>query len=198
MKNNILQRGIIMKCVIGLGNPGRKYEKTRHNVGFFVIDELIERHHLDFTKSKFKCDYAMEDIGGEKVLFIKPQTFMNLSGEGVRPLLDFYKIAVEDIVVIYDDLDLPTGKIRLREKGGHGGHNGIRSLIEHLGTKEFKRIRIGVGRPTNNTPVVKYVLQPFLKEEAADVDLAVQLAADAADMWFKEKFVDVMNQFNQK
>lgn|SRR5699024_1148136 len=187
-----------MKCVIGLGNPGRKYEKTRHNVGFFVIDELIDRHNLDFSKSKFKCDYAIEHIGTEKVLFIKPQTFMNLSGEGVRPLLDFYKVAVEDIVVTYDDLDLPTGKIRLREKGGHGGHNGIRSLIEHLGTKEFKRIRIGVGRPTNNTPVVKYVLQPFQKEEEADVDLAVQLAADASETWFTKSFVEVMNQFNNK
>src|SRR5699024_12702545 len=99
-----------MKCIIGLGNPGKKYNKTRHNVGFFVVDELIDRFNLDCNKTKFNCAYALDFLGAEKVLFVKPQTFMNLSGEGVRPLLDFYKVDVEDIVVVYDDLDLPTGK----------------------------------------------------------------------------------------
>src|SRR5690625_1604391 len=171
-----------MKCIIGLGNPGAKYEKTRHNIGFIVIDELIGRFNLNFTKTKFKCTYDVEFVGQEKVLFVKPQTFMNLSGEGVRPLLDFYKVKPEDVLVIYDDLDLPTGKIRLREKGGHGGHNGIRSLIDHLGTKEFKRLRIGIGRPTNNTPIVNYVLQPFSKAEMEEVNFAVAQSADACEM----------------
>lgn len=186
-----------MKCMIGLGNPGKKYNKTRHNVGFFVVDELIDRFNLDCNKTKFNCAYALDFVGSEKVLFVKPQTFMNLSGEGVRPLLDFYKVDVEDIVVVYDDLDLPTGKIRLREKGGHGGHNGIRSLIDHLGTKNFKRIRIGVGRPTNHTPIVNYVLQPFAKEEEEDVQLAVKLSADAFETFLQSSFNDAMNQFNQ-
>lgn len=182
-----------MKCIIGLGNPGKKYEKTRHNIGFMVIDELIKRFGMDFNKSKFKCDYDIQ----EKVLFIKPQTFMNLSGEGVRPLLDFYKINVEDVFVIYDDLDLPIGKIRLREKGGHGGHNGIKSLIEHLGTKNFKRLRIGIGRPTNATPIVNYVLQPFAKQELEDVAYTIVQAADACEMWLEKPFNEVMNVYNK-
>ena len=187
-----------MKCVIGLGNPGKKYEKTRHNIGFLVVDELAKRNHIQLSKNKFKCDYDMTMLQQEKVLFVQPQTFMNLSGEGIRPLLDFYKIAVEDIIVIYDDLDLPTGKIRLREKGGHGGHNGIRSLIQHLGTKDFKRIRVGIGRPTTAQPIVDYVLQSFAKSEMDDVNHAIMIAADASEKWIETSFNDAMNQFNQK
>src|SRR5699024_5831235 len=163
-----------MKCVIGLGNPGKKYEKTRHNIGFMAIDELAKRHHEKLTQHKFKCDFATTNIGDEKVLFVKPQTFMNLSGEGVRPLVDYFKIATEDIAVIYDDLDLPAGRSRLREKGGHGGHNGIRSLIDHLDTKSFKRIRLGIGRPEGQMAVVDYVLQQFQNTEIADVNEAIQ------------------------
>src|SRR5690625_2839236 len=109
-----------MKCVIGLGNPGKKYEKTRHNIGFLAIDELAKRTNISLNHHKFTCDFETAYINGEKALLIKPQTFMNLSGEGVRPLLDYFHIRTEDIAVIYDDLDLPTGNIRLREKGGHG------------------------------------------------------------------------------
>src|SRR5699024_4978801 len=113
-----------MKCIIGLGNPGKKYEATRHNIGFMVIDELAKRHNFTMKQGKFKNDYAIEFINGEKVLFVKPQSFMNLSGESVKPLLDYYNIELEDVIVLYDDLDLPAGKIRLRQQGGHGGHNG--------------------------------------------------------------------------
>jgi|SRR5699024_5592537 len=187
-----------MKCIIGLGNPGKKYKETRHNIGFLVIDELVNRQQLSLSKSKFKCQYEMSNLQQEKVIFVQPQTFMNLSGEGVRPLLDYYNIDIEDIVVIYDDLDLPVGKIRLREKGGHGGHNGIRSLIEHLGTKEFKRIRVGVGRPANAQPIVSYVLKPFAKEETDDVNHAIMVSADAAETWVEKSFNEAMNQFNQK
>lgn len=186
-----------MKCIVGLGNPGTKYEDTRHNIGFTVVDELIKRHDITFNKSKFKCAYDIHTIGQEKVLIVKPQTYMNLSGEGLRPLLDFYKVNVEDVLVVFDDLDLPVGKLRLREKGGHGGHNGIRSLIEYLGTKEFKRLRIGIGRPEGRTPVVKHVLQPFAKSEVEDVVHTVTQAADACDEWLEKSFNEVMNTFNQ-
>ncbi len=185
-----------MKVIIGLGNPGRKYERTRHNAGFFVTEELSRRYKVKLDKTKFKANYAIEHIGGEKVLIVEPQTYMNLSGEAVRPLLDFYQIDVDDILVVYDDLDLPVGKIRLRQKGGHGGHNGIRSLIDHLGTQEFKRIRLGIGRPETAQPIVDYVLRPFDREQEADLQLAVLEAADAAEAWFKSDFIEVMNKYN--
>ncbi len=186
-----------MKCIIGLGNPGKKYEKTRHNIGFMVIEELENRLSFGLNKHKFKCDYEIETFNGEKILFVRPQTFMNLSGEGVKPLLDYYKVEVDHVLVIYDDLDLPVGKIRLRQKGGHGGHNGIRSLIDHLGTKDFKRLRIGIGRPTDRTPVVNYVLQPFSQAERTDVEKAIQKAADACEAWFTKPFDEVINNFNR-
>jgi len=185
-----------MKCIIGLGNPGKKYEKTRHNIGFMAMDELAKRHGFDFDKSKFDCVYHLGFIEQEKTLFVKPQTFMNLSGEGVRPLLDFYKVDPEQTLVIYDDLDLPPGKIRLRGKGGHGGHNGIRSLIDHLGTREFKRVRLGIGRPEDATSVVNYVLQPFSKREIENIESAIQRTADACEMWMQESFDKTMNEFN--
>ncbi|TMN22328.1 aminoacyl-tRNA hydrolase [Lentibacillus cibarius] len=185
-----------MKCIAGLGNPGKKYDKTRHNVGFMVIDELLRRHDWKEKKDKFSGKSVVEIVNGEKIILLKPQTYMNLSGESVRPLTDFYHIGVEDVMVIYDDLDLPAGKIRLRQKGGHGGHNGIRSIIDHLGTKEFKRLRIGIGRPENATPVVDYVLRPFSKDEKMDVDKSISLAADACEAWMQRPFPEVMNEFN--
>ncbi|WP_099158896.1 aminoacyl-tRNA hydrolase [Virgibacillus ndiopensis] len=185
-----------MKCIVGLGNPGKKYQNTRHNIGFMVIDELLNRFHWDLSKTKFNGKFAMEHVAGEKVILLQPQTYMNLSGEAIRPLMDFYNIDMEDVLVIYDDLDLPTGKIRLREKGGHGGHNGIRSMIDHLGTKEFKRIRIGIGRPISPIPVVDYVLGSFPKEEHEDVLSSIKKSADACEAWFNRDFIDVMNDFN--
>jgi len=187
-----------MKLIVGLGNPGKKYEKTRHNIGFLVIDELASRHGFTLDRTKFKGDYAVEHISGEKVIFLKPQTYMNLSGNAVRPLMDYYGAAPEDVLVIYDDLDLPTGKIRLRAKGGHGGHNGMRSLIEHLGTKEFNRIRFGVGRPQNAQPVVDYVLNDFAKSEQETVQESIRTSADACDEWIGGKaYLEVMNEYNR-
>lgn len=185
-----------MKCFIGLGNPGKKYEGTRHNIGFMVIDELARRHQFTLDKSKFKNDYAIQFIQGEKAMFVKPKSFMNLSGEAVRPLIDYYNIELENIIVLYDDLDLPTGKIRLRKQGGHGGHNGIRSLITHLGTKQFKRIRLGIGRPTDSRPIVDYVLQPFSKEQKHQIDDSITLSADACEDWINSSFTDIMNRYN--
>ncbi|AUJ24458.1 aminoacyl-tRNA hydrolase [Virgibacillus dokdonensis] len=186
-----------MKCIIGLGNPGKKYHQTRHNIGFMVIDELLQRHQLTLDKSKFKADYTMVQMGQEKVMFVKPQTFMNLSGDAIRPIIDYYNIDLSNILIIFDDLDLPVGKIRLRQKGGHGGHNGIRSIIDHVGTKDFKRIRIGIGRPDVSQSIIHYVLQRFPKHETSEVKLSVQKAADACDAWIERPFPEVMNEYNQ-
>lgn len=185
-----------MKCIIGLGNPGRKYATTRHNIGFMVIDELLHRHQWQLNHEKFNGAYALEHYDGEKVLLLKPQTFMNLSGESIRPLLEYYQIDIEDILVIYDDLDLATGRIRLRQKGGHGGHNGVRSTIDHLGTKAFNRLRIGIGRPEGPMKVVDYVLGNFSKDQHEDVITSVKNAADACEAFLKKPFTDVMNTFN--
>lgn len=187
-----------MKCIVGLGNPGKKYKNTRHNIGFMVIDELLQRHNWELGKTKFNGKYALEHAYGDKVILLQPQTYMNLSGESIRPLMDYYHINVEDVLVIYDDLDLPTGKIRLRQKGGHGGHNGIRSAIDHLGTKEFKRIRIGVGRPADASPIVDYVLRSFSKEQQEDVVKSIRKSADACEAWLEQPFNEVMNTFNQE
>lgn len=186
-----------MKCIVGLGNPGRKYKKTRHNVGFMVIDELLDRHNWKLDQAKFQGVYSLEHYQGEKVILLQPQTFMNLSGESIKALVDFYQINLEDILVIYDDLDLPTGKIRLRQKGGHGGHNGVRSTIDHLGTKSFNRLRIGIGRPLGSIPVIDYVLGKFAKEQREDVIISIKDAADACESWFKKPFNEVMNDFNK-
>lgn len=187
-----------MKVIIGLGNPGKKYEKTRHNIGFMAIDRLAEQLMIRLTETKFKSIYGSGIVNGEKVFLIKPQTFMNLSGESVRPFLEYFKLTPDDILVLYDDLDLPTGHIRLREKGGHGGHNGIRSLIQHLGTKEFKKIRLGIGRPTTPIPIVDYVLQDFSKAESKLIEDLIYRSADACEAWLHKPFIDVMNIYNKK
>lgn len=187
-----------MKCIVGLGNPGNKYEKTRHNVGFMVIDELVKRHHWQLNKKKFKGIYALESLAGEKVLLLKPQTYMNLSGESISAIMKYYQIELEDLLVIYDDLDLPAGKIRLRTKGGHGGHNGVRNTIDHLGTKDFKRIRIGIGRPETNIPIMDYVLGNFSKEEEVAVKGSIEKSADACEAWIRgTDFLEVMNEYNR-
>lgn len=187
-----------MRLIVGLGNPGKKYEETRHNAGFMVIDELLNRYQLELNKKKFKGSYAMEIIEGEKAILLKPETYMNLSGESLRPLMDYYQIEKEDILVIFDDLDLPAGKIRLRQKGGHGGHNGMRSIIDQLGTKDFNRIRVGIGRPDGPMPVVDYVLGRFSKEEQEKVQTSIEDAADACGDWLKgTAFQQVMNEYNQ-
>ena len=153
-----------MKLIVGLGNPGTKYMATKHNIGFITIDELVHRENVTFNKHQCEADLAEVFVGTEKVLLAKPQTFMNESGRSVRPLMDYFKLDLEDLLVIYDDLDLPVGQLRLREKGGPGGHNGIKSLIQHLGTNQFNRIRVGIDRPRKGQDVISHVLGPFTKE----------------------------------
>ncbi|MBC6316341.1 aminoacyl-tRNA hydrolase [Listeria grandensis] len=184
-----------MKMIVGLGNPGKKYERTRHNVGFMVVDELSFRYQTPWKKSKFNGMTSSIVVNGEKMLLVKPLTFMNLSGECVRPLMDYYDMSVDDVMIIYDDLDLPTGKIRLRQKGSAGGHNGMKSLIQHLKTQEFNRIRVGVDRPANGD-IINYVLGDFPKAEQADIIDAIKKSADAVEAWSNKGFAEVMNQFN--
>jgi peptidyl-tRNA hydrolase, PTH1 family len=185
-----------MKCIVGLGNPGKKYEQTRHNVGFMVIDELLNRNNWSLKKNKFRSKYTVEHIGGEKVLLIKPETYMNLSGEAISAFKEFFELDLQDIVVIYDDLDLPPGKIRLRQKGGHGGHNGIRNTIDQLQDKAFNRIRIGIGRSETPMAVSDYVLGKFSDEHRPKIDESVKLAAEACEMWLEKPFLEVMNKYN--
>lgn len=186
-----------MKLIVGLGNPGKQYEKTRHNIGFEVIDELSDKLAIPLNQSKFKGLYGMGFHKGVKVVLLKPLTYMNLSGESIRAVMDYYQIELEDLTVIYDDLDLPVGKIRLRQKGSAGGHNGIKSTIAHLGTQEFNRIRIGIDRPKNGMKVPDYVLGRFLEEELTFTKEAVTKSTNACEAWLEKPFLQVMNEFNQ-
>ncbi|MGX6980111.1 aminoacyl-tRNA hydrolase [Vagococcus elongatus] len=188
-----------MKLIVGLGNPGRKYMVTKHNIGFITVDELSFRQKTKWKKHQFEADISEFFYEGEKILLVKPQTFMNESGRSIRPLMDYYQLTLEDLLVIYDDMDLPIGKIRLRQKGGAGGHNGIKSLIQHLGTQKFNRIRVGVNRPFPGQDVVSHVLSPFPKETHEEMLLSVKTAADACEDWIKENdFVKTMSRFNGK
>ncbi len=186
-----------MKMIVGLGNPGREYAFTRHNIGFEVVDALAEAFSIPLTKTKFQGVFGKGTIDGEEVLLLKPLTYMNLSGESVSPLLQYFKIDPEDLMVVYDDLDLPTGKLRLRMKGSAGGHNGIKSILYHLQTEEFKRLRIGIGRPEGRQPVVDYVLKKFSKEQELEVQEAIDTAIKACKSWMKQPFEQVMNQYNR-
>jgi len=186
-----------MKLIVGLGNPGKQFDHTRHNIGFDVIDKLSEQLNIPLSQAKFKGLFGAGIVKGEKVILLKPLTYMNLSGESIGAVMDYYDIEIDDLLVIYDDLDLPTGKIRLRQKGSAGGHNGIKSTIAHTGTQEFKRIRVGISRPQNRMPITDYVLGKFSKEEQEEMDQAINKACDACEAWVEMPFLQVMNQYNQ-
>lgn len=185
-----------MKIIVGLGNPGSQYEATRHNIGFHVIDELSKRLNTPLNQSKFKGMYGITHVGPEKIMLLKPLTYMNLSGECLIPMMDYFNVEDDEIIVIYDDLDLQAGKLRLRQKGSAGGHNGIKSIIQHLGSQEFNRIRIGIDRPKNGMKVPDYVLSKFTPDELPDIETAVKNSADACEEWFSKSFLEVMNKFN--
>lgn len=187
----------MMKLIIGLGNPGKQYEHTRHNIGFECIDALAKKWDTSLNQTKFNGMYTSIIRPEGKVILLKPLTFMNLSGECVRPLMDYFDIDIEDIIVIYDDLDLETGKLRLRQKGSAGGHNGIKSLIHHLGTQEFNRIRVGISRPPQGMKVADYVLAKFSKEDDPIIEDAIDKTVAAVEASLSKKFLDVMTEFNQ-
>ncbi|WP_146139957.1 aminoacyl-tRNA hydrolase [Salsuginibacillus halophilus] len=188
-----------MKIIAGLGNPGPKYERTRHNVGFDAVDVLADRLKVNLKEDKKSKAWIAEYRNGtEKIVLMQPTTMMNLSGEAVRPMMDYYNVAAEDVLIMYDDLDLTPGRIRLRQSGGHGGHNGMKSLIKHMNTQKFNRIRIGVGRPANGEAVTSHVLGTFAPKERVLVDEAVQEAAAACEAWLENSFPEVMNLYNKK
>jgi PTH1 family peptidyl-tRNA hydrolase len=182
--------------IVGLGNPGKQYASTRHNVGWMVLDELARRHNLSFDKTEKKALTASGFIGGRKVLLARPQTYMNLSGEAVRGLLDFYKIDLPNLLVISDDLDIPLGTLRLRQSGSAGGQGGLKNVIQHLGTNEFNRVRFGIGRPPGKMNPKDYVLQEFKGDEAILAREVVDQAANAVEVWLQEGIHAAMTQFN--
>lgn len=187
-----------MKLIVGLGNIGKEYENTRHNIGFMVVDELARRWQVSFGKEDRNA-YCAEYRAPEKILLLKPTTYMNLSGIAVGNYANFYHVAPEDIAVIQDDLDMPVGQLRIRRKGSAGGHNGIKSVAEHLGTNEFPRFKIGIGHPArNNKAVVNHVLHGFQGQDKELIAQAVNEMATALERWLKEDLDLVMQAYNKK
>ena len=186
------------KLIVGLGNPGDKYFETKHNVGFMLVDKMCKELNLKFTADKiFQADIASTFLNGEKVYFVKPTTFMNESGKAVHALLTYYGLDIDDLLVIYDDLDMEVGKIRLRTKGSAGGHNGIKSIIKHIGTQEFKRVKIGIGRPKNNLSVIHHVLGIFDEEDYIIILNTLEKVDSAVNYYLQtENFEQTMQQYN--
>ena len=188
-----------MKIFVGLGNPTPEYAATKHNVGFMLADMLADKLSADTWREKFNALVAESFYNGEKILIVKPQTFMNLSGEAVAPIMNFYKLDVENLTVAHDDMDLPLGTIRLRPKGSGGGHHGVESIIQHLGGKQnFPRVRIGVGRPPKNWTVNSHVLSPFTQDDADKISDALTELVPAVLCIFSEGINNAMNKFNPK
>jgi PTH1 family peptidyl-tRNA hydrolase len=183
--------------IVGLGNPGKEYEKTRHNAGFIAVDKIIEKFGATNKKVKNKAEICDCKIGGSTVLIVKPQTYMNLSGEAVGPLSKYFKVGAENVFVIFDDISLPVGNIRLRKKGSAGGHNGIKSLIAHLGTENFPRLKIGVGaKPHPDADLKNHVLGGIPKEEIPNYEKALDNTVSAIEEMLKNGIDSAMNKFN--
>lgn len=188
-----------MFIIAGLGNPGKQYENTRHNVGFDAIDTLVDEYNILSSGKQHKAMYGKGVIEGQKVILAKPLTFMNLSGESIRALVDYYKVDPEtELLVIFDDISLEPGQIRIRKKGSAGGHNGIKSIISHLGTQNFQRIKIGVGEKPKNWDLADYVLGTFKKEDRKAVDEALERTCRAVAMIVRGDIDEAMNEYNRK
>jgi len=199
-----------MKVIVGLGNPGPQYAETRHNIGFLLVDLLAEVYKFQF-RAKFQGLWSEGNVEGERLLLLKPQTFMNLSGRSVREITNFYKISGEDLLIVHDDLDLSLGKIRLRDQGSAGGHNGIKSILAELGTEKFWRLKLGVGRPpTRNsildirhsnheprTTIIDHVLSPFAEDETTQLDEVLGRAEKATNLWIKGETDRAMNLYHR-
>jgi peptidyl-tRNA hydrolase, PTH1 family len=184
-----------MKVIVGLGNPGSKYHGTRHNVGFAVVDLLAAGGGAGRFQSRFQAQVAELHEGGEKLLLVKPETFMNLSGRAVRQVVDFYQVPLTDLLVVCDDINLPLGKLRFRARGTHGGHNGLRDIQQHLGTTEYARLRIGVDAPPEDG-AIDHVLGRFRPSERPVIEDAIRLAAQGVVVWVAQGIEACMNQYN--
>ena len=188
-----------MYIIAGLGNPGKEYENTRHNIGFDVIDRLAEEENIAVMESKHKALIGKGYVAGQKVILAKPQTFMNLSGESIREIVDYYKVDdTSELIVISDDISLDVGQIRIRKKGSAGGHNGIKNIIANLGTDRFMRVKVGVGEKPKNWDLADYVLSPFTKDERPLVNLAIEHAAKAIEQMLNGDVDAAMNEYNRK
>ncbi|HEO3578725.1 TPA: aminoacyl-tRNA hydrolase [Streptococcus agalactiae] len=188
----------MVKMIVGLGNPGSKYNDTKHNIGFMAVDRIVKNLDVNFTEDKnFKAEIGSDFINGEKIYFIKPTTFMNNSGIAVKALLTYYNISIKDMIIIYDDLDMEVGKIRFRQKGSAGGHNGINSIIAHLGTQEFDRIKVGIGRPNGRMTVINHVLGKFDKNDEIMISNTLDKVDNAVNYYLQTNdFQKTMQKYN--
>jgi peptidyl-tRNA hydrolase, PTH1 family len=186
-----------MRLVAGLGNPGREYSRNRHNIGFMVVDELSHRHRVEAFRGKYGGEVAQGEIAGQRIVLLKPMEYMNLSGRAVQRAAAFYQIEPADLVVVHDEIDLELGRMKLKVGGGHAGHNGIRSIIQELGTPEFTRVRLGVGRPAGQKGnVANYVLGDFGKAEQTEAEILIKEAADAVEDILTKGTLLAMNRWN--
>lgn len=181
-----------MKMIVGLGNPGKEYEKTRHNVGYMVVDEIAKKLNLTFNQRKFKGLFCLSQK--DDLILLKPETFMNNSGEATKAIMNYYKISIDDIVVVYDDLDLKVGQIRMRQKGSSGGQKGMKNIIDLLKSQEIKRVRLGIG---NNKLITNYVITKFNVSEIEQLDKAIDKASEALIYYLKNNFMNAMNIYNK-
>lgn len=185
-----------MRLIVGLGNPEQDYSQTRHNMGFNVINKLSKQYNIDVNKYKFKGLYGSGIIEGEKVILLKPQTFMNLSGESLIEIINFYKISIDDLIVIYDDIDIEPGNIRIRKSGSSGTHNGMKSVISSINTEKFIRVRVGIGKPKDKIDMISYVIGYVPKEDMKDLEKGIDLATNAVIEIIKKGVDSAMNKFN--
>ena len=185
-----------MYLIVGLGNPENEYAHTRHNMGFDAINEIAKKNNINITKTKFKALYETGIIQNQKVILLKPQTYMNASGESIKEVYDFYNIKPEELIVIYDDIDLKIGDIRLKAKGGAGTHNGMKSVVQNLNTEDFIRVRVGIGSPENKEDMINYVIGPIPKREKEILDGSIEKAAESVIEILKSGIDVAMNRFN--
>ena len=187
-----------MLLIAGLGNPGQQYKNTRHNIGFMLLDHLARKANVTFSESKWKAAVARTVIGKESALLLKPVTFMNLSGTAVAAAANFYKLTADRVIVVHDDLDMALGRVKIVAGGGDGGHKGVRSIMECLGTRDFPRMKIGIGRPPANIPADRYVLGRFESEELAVINAKMAAMVDGINIFAEQGIAAAMNNINQK
>ena len=185
-----------MYIIVGLGNPESEYSNTRHNMGFDTINKIAPKYNIEFSKTNFKGIYGTGVIEGEKVILLKPQTYMNLSGESVKEIIDFYKLNTENLIIIYDDIDIEPGIIKLRKTGGPGTHNGMKSVIKEIGTEKFPRVRVGIGKPEHKGDLINYVIGKIPEEDKKILEKSTDIARDAVIEIIKSGIDKAMNKFN--